>query len=118
MFSNRIGEELDCIVSGLTSFGIFVQCIKFGVEGLIEFGDLGLDEWKYDENNQAVVGVHSGKSIHPGQDMRVKIVAVSVPGRRLTLAPVKLLVSTRQKFNSHRNRKKAKQSRKQRRGKR
>lgn len=118
MFSKRIGEELDCIVSGLTSFGIFVQCIKFGVEGLIEFGDLGLDEWKYDENNQAVVGVHSGKSIHPGQDMRVKIVAVSVPGRRLTLAPVKLLVSSRQKFNSPKNRKKAQQSRRQRRSRR
>ena len=118
LFSTRIGEELDCVVSGLTSFGIFVQCIKFGVEGLIEFGDLGLDEWKFDERNNAVVGVHSGKSVHPGEDMRVKIVAVSVPGRRLTLAPVKLLVSSRQKFNSPRNRKKARQSRKQRRGRR
>ncbi len=118
LFSNRIGEELDCVVSGLTSFGIFVQCIKFGVEGLIEFGDLGLDEWKFDERNNVVMGVHSVKSVHPGEDMRVKIVAVSVPGRRLTLAPVKLLVSGRQKFNTPKNRKKARHSRKQRRGRR
>ncbi|RKY11660.1 MAG: ribonuclease R, partial [Planctomycetota bacterium] len=48
MLSERIGEQLNCVVSGLTNFGIFVQCTKFGIEGLVEFGDLGLDEWKYD----------------------------------------------------------------------
>ncbi len=116
MLSKKIGGELNCVVSGLTNFGIFVQCVKFGVEGLIEFGDLGLDEWKYDERAQAVVGAHSGKTVHLGQEMKVRIAAVNVAGRQLTLAPVKLLVSSRDKFNTPQNRKKARQSRKQRRG--
>jgi len=114
MLSSRVGSEMDCVVSGLTNFGVFVQCTKFGIEGLIEFGDLGFDEWKYNERQQAVVGLHSGKSAHLGQDMHVRIVEVNVPARRLTLAPVKMLVDSRQKFDSPKSRKKAKKRKKQR----
>ena len=54
MLSEHIGDELNCVVSGLTNFGVFVQCTKFGIEGMIEPGDLGLDEWRYNEKAQAV----------------------------------------------------------------
>lgn len=95
MLSDRLGDELDCIVSGVTNFGVFVQCTKFGVEGLIEPGDLGLDVWQFNEKAQALVGQHSGKSVHLGQPMRVKIVSVNVPARHLFVAPVELLVEER-----------------------
>ena len=114
MLSSRIGSEMDCVVSGLTNFGIFVQCTKFGIEGLIEFGDLGFDEWRYNEREQAVLGLHSGKSVHLGQEMHVRIVEVNVPARRLVLAPTKMLVDSRQKFNSQKSRKKARKRKKQR----
>lgn len=95
LLSEHIGDELDCIVSGLTNFGVFAQCTKYGIEGLVAFEDLGLDEWKFDNKHQAVVGRHSGKSVHLGQEMRVRIVSVNVAARQLDLAPVKLLVSGR-----------------------
>ena len=114
MLSGRIGDQLDCVVSGLTNFGIFVQCVKYGIEGLIEFGDLGMDEWKFDDRAQAVVGRHSQKSVHLGQDMKVTIVAVNVQGRHLTLAPAKMLVDSRRQLNTLANRQKARRSRKER----
>jgi len=97
MLSEHIGEELNCVVSGLTNFGVFVQCMKFGIEGLIEFGDLGMDEWKYNEKSQAVTGLHSGKSIHLGQEITVTIASVSVPARQLYLTPAEPLVSSKHK---------------------
>ncbi|MHC5061132.1 MAG: ribonuclease R [Planctomycetota bacterium] len=105
MLSEHVGEQLNCVVSGLTNFGIFVQCTKFGIEGLVEFGDLGLDEWKFDDRAQAVVGLHSGKSVHLGQEMKVTIVSVNVPGRRLNLAPTEPLVDSRKKLNKPKKRK-------------
>ena len=95
MLSKRIGEELQCVVSGLTNFGVFVQCTKFGIEGLIEPGDLGMDEWKYDQRAQAVVGRWSGQSVHLGQPMKVRIAAVNVPSRQLFLTPSEPLVTSR-----------------------
>lgn len=99
MLSERVGEELNVVVSGLTNFGIFVQCTKFGVEGLIEPGDLGMDEWKFDEKAQAVVGKWSGESVHIGQPLKVRIAAVNIPARQLFLAPAELLVKERPGLN-------------------
>lgn len=99
MLSERVGEELNVVVSGLTNFGVFVQCTKFGVEGLIEPGDLGIDEWKFDESAQAVVGKWSGESIHMGQPLKVRIAAVNIPARQLFLAPAEPLVKERPGLN-------------------
>ncbi|MBL7214421.1 MAG: ribonuclease R [Phycisphaerae bacterium] len=99
MLSERIGQDMDVVVSGLTNFGIFVQCMKFGIEGLIEPGDLGLDEWKFDERAQAVVGKWSGESVHLGQLMKVRIAAVNVAARQLFLAPAEPLVKERPTIN-------------------
>ncbi len=92
MLSTRVGEEMDCVVTGLTTYGIFAQCVRFGIEGLIAHADLGRDEWKFDAKNQSVVGVMSGKSIHLGQPLRAKIVSVNIPARQLNLAPAEPLV--------------------------
>ncbi|MBW8014734.1 MAG: ribonuclease R [Planctomycetes bacterium] len=100
LFSEKVGEEIDCVVSGITGFGIFVQCMKYGVEGLIELADLGLDEWKYDRRKQAVIGLHSGKSVHLGNEMKVRILSVNVPARQLSLGLSKPLVSTREEYGN------------------
>jgi len=88
MLSKRIGEELDCVVTGLAGFGVFVQCRKFGIEGLVRLEDLGPDDWAYDAKAQCVVGARSGHSIRLGQAMKVHIVSVNVPARQLNVKPV------------------------------
>ena len=100
MLTEHIGEELKVVVSGLTNFGIFVQCRRFGIEALIEPGDLGIDEWRYDDKSQAVIGRHSGKSVHLGELMKVRIVSISVPARQLIVAPSEPLVDFRAKIKS------------------
>jgi DNA-directed RNA polymerase subunit E'/Rpb7 len=65
---------------------------------MIEFGDLGLDEWKFDKRWQIVVGKYSGKKITLGEEIRVRIAAVSVEGRRLYVAPSQPLVTSRPKM--------------------
>jgi ribonuclease R len=93
MLSERIGDDMDTIVSGVTKFGVFVQCMKFGIEGLIPLQMLGNDQWQYQESSQAVVGKLSGKKISLGMAMKVRIVAVNVAGRHLDVAPTEPIVS-------------------------
>jgi ribonuclease R len=93
MLSKRTGEELDCVVTGLTNFGVFVQSRKFGIEGLITMGDLGGDVWKYNQKAQCVTGMRSGANIHLGKAIKVRIVSVNVPARQLNLVPVKPLAA-------------------------
>jgi ribonuclease R len=92
MLSSHIGDELDCVVTGLAGFGVFVQCRKFGIEGLIRLTDLGPDVWKYNTKTQCILGQHSGHTIHLGQAMKVRIVSVNVPARQLNVSPAEPLV--------------------------
>ena len=115
MLSERIGQDMNVVVSGLTNFGVFVQCTKFGIEGMIEPGDLGLDEWKFDERTQAIVGKWSGESVHLGQLMKVRIAAVNVAGRQLFLAPAEPLVTERPGLNRRKYKRKNHARQKQRR---
>jgi ribonuclease R len=91
MLSKKIGQELDCVVTGLTGFGVFVQCRKFGIEGLIRMAALGPDQWNFNDKTQCIVGERSGRSIRLGQAMKVLIVSVNVPARQLDVRPVELL---------------------------
>jgi len=112
MLSGHIGDELDCVVTGLASFGVFVQSRKFGIEGLIQMGDLGPDKWKYSPKTQCIVGLRCGHSVHLGQAVKVRIISVNVPARQLNVSPVEPLV------NASKQGKKSTKTKKPRKGKR
>ena len=91
LLEKKIGEELDCVVTGLAGFGLFVQSKKYGVEGLIRMGDLGSDHWAYDMKAQCIAGERSGRSIRLGQAIKVRITSVNVPARQLNVTPAEPL---------------------------
>ena len=88
MLTRKIGDEMDCVVTGLTNFGVFVQSKKYGIEGLVQMGDLGPGQWTFNKKTQSITN-QSGRSIRMGQPMKVRIVSVNVPARQLNVAPVK-----------------------------
>jgi len=104
MLSKRLGDELDCVVTGLANLGVFVQSQKFGIEGLIVMADLGGDVWKYDQKAQSVTGIRTGSSIRLGKVIKVRIVSVNVPARQLSLVPVKPLAEAGAGNSSRRKR--------------
>jgi len=112
MLSKRIGDEMDCVVTGLTGFGVFVQSQKFGIEGLIKLEDLGPDHWQFNKVAQCVMGERSGQMIQLGQPVRVRIIAVNIPARQLNVAPVEPLGQGREPPQPKRRVKKARAERK------
>ncbi len=88
LFQKRLGETLETVVSGLANFGIFVQCTKFGIEGLIPLELLGKEKFVYDHRAQCVYGQHSGKIFHIGMPLTVRIVSVNIAARQLNVVPL------------------------------
>lgn len=93
MLSKHIGDEIDCVVTGLTSFGVFAKCKRFGIEGLIPMAELGPDEWQFDAKRQCISGAKTGVGIRLGRPMKVRIISVNIPARQLNLTPAERLVS-------------------------
>ncbi|MCX5634723.1 MAG: ribonuclease R [Planctomycetota bacterium] len=91
MLSSHIGDELDCVITGITGFGVFAQCRKYGIEGLIQMNDLGPDQWQYNQKAQCIVGQRTGYTISLGRLMKVRIISVNIPARQLNLCPAEPL---------------------------
>jgi len=96
MLSKHIGDELACVVTGLTGFGVFAQSEKYGIEGLIKLEDLGPDHWRFNRFAQCIVGERSGETIRLGRPLRVSIASVDVPSRRLNVVPVEPLAQMKE----------------------
>ncbi len=88
LFQKRLGETIETVISGLANFGVFVQCTKFGVEGLIPLDLLGKDKFIYDHRAQCVYGQRSGRTFHIGMPLTVRIVSVNIAARQLNVIPV------------------------------
>jgi ribonuclease R len=108
LFQKRLGETLETIVSGLANFGVFVQCMKFGIEGLIPIDLLGSDKYVYDHSAQCVYGTRSGRTFHIGMPLTVKIVSVNMSARQLNVIPLEKFKEKpdKHKKTKHKNRQK------------
>jgi len=86
LLSGRIGETFEGVVTGVAEVGVFVRCLRYGVEGLIRFKDLPDDWWQVEPRLGRAIGRRTGRRIGLGDVVRVEIVHVNVPGRQLDLA--------------------------------
>jgi ribonuclease R len=106
LMKSRLGQTMETVISGLANFGIFVQCTKFGIEGLIPIDLLGKDKFVYDHLAKCVYGMRSGRTFHIGMPLTVKIVSVNIAARQLNVVPVEKAGDRKkdQKKTKHKNR--------------
>jgi ribonuclease R len=79
-----LGDEFDGIISGVSTFGFWVETIAHKCEGLISIRDLyDYDEFKYDETDYALVGMRTAKKFRMGDKIKIKVVAANLTKRQL-----------------------------------
>ncbi len=72
-----IGDEFEGIISGVVSFGIFVELVDNLIEGLVHITNLPDDYYIHDENRFRLYGQHSGRIFQVGNHVRVQVVQVN-----------------------------------------
>ncbi|HIP43099.1 MAG TPA: ribonuclease R [Aquifex aeolicus] len=73
---SRIGEEFTGIITGVVSFGFFVELEENLVEGLVKINTLTDDEYVFDEPAHRLVGVRTGKIFRLGDHVKVRCIGV------------------------------------------
>ncbi|MDQ7038500.1 MAG: ribonuclease R [Aquificota bacterium] len=73
---SRVGEVFEGIITGVTSFGFFVEIKETLVEGLVKISTLTDDDYVYDEPAHRLVGVRTGKVYRLGDTVRVRVLSV------------------------------------------
>ncbi len=79
-----LGEEFEGVVSGVTSFGFFVETVLQKCEGLVSIASLSdFDDFRLIESDYALVGRRSGRSFRMGDKVWIKVVAANLDKRQL-----------------------------------
>ena len=86
LLEQKVGDEYDGIVTGVTNFGVFIQLPEYLVEGFLRFSDLPDDWWEADSAAGCVIGQRTGQRLKIGDRLRVTIAAIDVADRKLDLA--------------------------------
>ena len=69
---DKIGEVFDGIVSGVTSFGMFVE-LENSVEGMIHLSYLTDDYYNFNEKQYCLIGERTGRTFRIGDKVRIKV---------------------------------------------
>ncbi len=80
--ASRIGETYEAIVSGVTSFGIFVE-LDNTIEGLVHVSHMEDDYYHFNEKTMALIGERTGKTFRIGDVVQVKVYNVNIAERHI-----------------------------------
>src|SRR5690606_13374424 len=75
--TEHIGEEYEGIISGVTSFGIFVE-LDNTIEGLIHVSFLNDDYYRYEEKYYCLIGERTGRVLRIGDKVKIKVNGVNM----------------------------------------
>lgn len=70
---DRVGEEFDGSISGITEWGIYVELEDTHIEGMVALRDLSDEFYAFDEEEYAAVGTRSGRKFTLGDRVRVRV---------------------------------------------
>jgi ribonuclease R len=74
--SRHLGESFDGRITGVASYGVFVELVPFFVEGLIPISQLGRDYYEYREDRHQIRGEKTGRTFSVGDALRVTVAKV------------------------------------------
>ena len=86
--ADKIGQEFDAVISGVTERGMYVEDQVTHADGMIRIKDIGDDYFEYDEKNYQLLGKRTRKSYRLGDPIKVKLVAARVMEKELDFVPV------------------------------
>lgn len=79
----RIGQEFDGVISGVTDWGLYVEHKDTGAEGLVRVRSIGDDFYSYSQKQYALVGERTKQKHTLGDSVRVKLVGADLSTRTL-----------------------------------
>ena len=80
--SDKVGQEFDGLISGVTSWGIYVE-LPNTIEGMVAVKNLTDDYYIFDEDKMLFFGERTHKEYKIGQKVRVKLESASVMTRTI-----------------------------------
>ena len=80
---DKIGNEYDAHISGITSYGIYAEIDENHCEGMISMHDLDDDYYDFDEKNYVLIGRRRHNKYQLGDPIRIVVARANIEKRQL-----------------------------------
>ncbi len=81
--SDKIGQEFDGHISGVTEWGIYVELEETPIEGMVALRDMKDDFYRFEEESYALVGERSRRRFTLGDLVRIRVLQADLQHRQL-----------------------------------
>jgi len=82
--SQFLGHTFEGVISGVSTFGFWVETVEHKCEGLVSITTLSrIDDFRLVESSYSLVGLRSGRKFSMGDKIMVKVVAANLEKRQL-----------------------------------
>lgn len=79
----RIGQQYNGIITGVTSFGLFVQIDDLLISGLVHVTSLPRDYYHFDPVHQRLIGELTNRCYQLGNRLTIKVIRVDKEARKI-----------------------------------
>lgn len=80
---DKVGQEFDGLVSGVSKWGLFIELIETKCEGLVSIKSMSDDVYYLDEDNYRMIGQRYDVIYRLGDKVRIKVVAVDLSKKQM-----------------------------------
>lgn len=80
---DKVGQEFEAVISGVTEWGMYVENLETKVEGMVRLKEMTDDFYELDQKNYSVVGQRTKKKYSLGDPIRVRLASADLDRKTL-----------------------------------
>jgi len=94
--ADKVGDEFEGYVTGVASFGLFIELVEHFVEGLVHVSTMADDYYRFVESAHLLRGENTHKVYRLGDKVKVQVIRVNMEQRQVDLGLVEILERVRE----------------------
>ena len=93
--ADKVGDEFDGYVTGVSAFGLYIELVEHFVEGMVHVSTMADDYYKFVERAHVLRGEKNGRVYRLGDRVTVQVIRVDLERRQIDLGLSEILDAVR-----------------------
>jgi ribonuclease R len=93
--ADKVGDEFEGYITGVSAFGLYIELVEHFVEGMVHVSTMADDYYRFVENAHILRGENTEKVYRLGDKVSVQVIKVDMERRQVDLGLVEILDAVR-----------------------
>jgi ribonuclease R len=89
--ADKVGDEFEGYITGVTAFGLYIELVEHFVEGMVHVSTMADDYYRFVERAHVLRGENAGRLYRLGDRVSVQVIKVDMERRQIDLGLTEIL---------------------------